>query len=177
MREAPGFRKRAFCRQTGQTNEKWACKPQLSGEHTRLGCGFRRLAEKKRVGGTPTRTRETRVLPSKSASCGGDYVVARELIPIGSDTPKLASALLLEGRPPCRPWIVTDRTAPVPPNASGLAPRFFTFMRMPWRADPRVTAAKDRARLRPNPYFTARAEPRPSVTQDGMFVIGAVGAS
>ena len=47
-------------------------------------------------------------------------------IPFGSDTPKLASALLLEGRPPCRPWIATDRTEPVPPNASELAPRFFT---------------------------------------------------
>ena len=33
---------------------------------------------KKRVGGTPTRTRETRVLPSKRASCGEDYVFARE---------------------------------------------------------------------------------------------------
>jgi len=48
-------------------------------------------------------------------------------IPIRSDTPKPASALLLEGRPPCRPWIETDRTEPVPPNASRLAPRFLTL--------------------------------------------------
>lgn len=41
---------------------------------------------------------------------------------IGSEPPKLASALLLEGRPPCRPRVVTDRTEPVPPNAS----EFFT---------------------------------------------------
>ena len=47
-------------------------------------------------------------------------------IPFGSDTPKLASALVLEGRPPCRPWIATDRTDPVRPNASRLAPGFFT---------------------------------------------------
>ena len=33
---------------------------------------------KKRVGGTPTRTRETRVLPSKRASCGEDNVFAME---------------------------------------------------------------------------------------------------
>ena len=46
-------------------------------------------------------------------------------IPFGSDTPKLASALVLEGRSPCRPWIATDRTEPVPPNASGLALGFF----------------------------------------------------
>ena len=43
------------------------------------------------------------------------------VIPNGSDPPRLASALLLAGRPPCRPWIATDRTEPVPPNASGLA--------------------------------------------------------
>jgi uncharacterized protein len=46
-------------------------------------------------------------------------------IPFGADAPKLSSALLLEGRPPCRPWIATDRTAPVPPNASKIAPRSF----------------------------------------------------
>jgi len=33
---------------------------------------------KNRVGGTPTRTRGTRVLPGKSASRGGDHVFARE---------------------------------------------------------------------------------------------------
>ncbi|MEI8312452.1 MAG: hypothetical protein WCH98_17010, partial [Verrucomicrobiota bacterium] len=51
-----------------------------------------------------------------------------DIIPLGPDTPKLA--LLLEGRPPCRPWIATDRTAPVPPNASGHA-GFFTSPTLP----------------------------------------------
>ena len=44
---------------------------------------------KKHVGGTPTRTRGTRVLPSKSASCGGDYVFAREEISMGLPSPLL----------------------------------------------------------------------------------------
>jgi hypothetical protein len=45
-----------------------------------------------------------------------------DIISLGPDTPKLASALLLEERPPCRPWIATDRTAPIPPIASRPAP-------------------------------------------------------
>jgi len=71
------------------------------------------------------------MLPRKSSDrwerSGAPGCRLQALIPFGSDTPKLASALLLEGRPPCRPWIAADRTEPVPPNASGLAPRFFTL--------------------------------------------------